>query len=117
MTINHNQVENKKFGLTARARKAIASAFLAGGLFGGQAVQAAVPTATIPDRVAAVRAELNKRVGEAIQMGGTDAIQKLPYSEMQVASWLNWVNWPNWNNWRDWNNWRNWPNFNQWINF
>ena len=119
MTINEKQLDNKKFGLTLRARKAFCAAFLAGGLFGGQAVQAAVPSAapSIPDRVAAVRTELNKRVAEAQQLGGMEAIEKLPYTQMQVASWLNWVNWPNWNNWADWNNWRNWSNWRNWINF
>jgi hypothetical protein len=115
MTINKNELENKKFGLSAKARKALCATFLAGGLFGGQAVQAAVPAPTIPDRVAAVRAQLNKRVAEADQ--SAEAIQKLPYTEMQVASWLNWVNWPNWNNWRDWNNWRNWNNWPNWFNY
>jgi hypothetical protein len=115
MTQNIN--EPKKFGLTLRARKALASAFLAGGLFGGQMAQAAVTTPTIPNRVAAVRAELNKRVAEAEALGGAEAIDKLPYTQMQVASWLNWVNWPNWNNWRDWNNWRNWSNWRNWINY
>jgi hypothetical protein len=105
-------IENKKFGLSVKARKAFCAAFLAGGLFGGQAVQASVPAPTIPDRVAAVRTEMNKVAAQ-----GTEAIQKLPYTQMQVASWLNWVNWPNWNNWRDWNNWRNWSNWRNWINF
>jgi hypothetical protein len=114
MTNNNNELENKKFGLSARARKAFAAAFLAGGLFGGQAVQAAP---TIPNRVAAVRSEMNKRVAEAQQLGGMEAIQKLPFAQLQLASWLNWVNWPNWNNWRDWNNWRNWSNWPNWFNF
>ena len=105
-------IENKKFGLSVKARKAFCAAFLAGGLFGGQAVQASVPAPTIPDRVAAVRTEMTKLAAQ-----GTEAIQKLPYTQMQVASWLNWVNWPNWNNWRDWNNWRNWSNWRNWINF
>src|ERR1700734_3811829 len=44
------------------ARKAVCAALMAGGLFGAQA-KAAIPTATstIPNRVAAVRAEMNKR--------------------------------------------------------
>jgi hypothetical protein len=103
-----NNKENKKFGLSARARKAFCATFLAGGLFGGQAVQAAVPAPTIPDRVAAVREQLYKRVAD---LGSPEAISKLPYSEMQVASWLNWVNWRDWNNWRNWNNWPNWFNY------
>ena len=116
MTINENQLENKKFGLTLRARKAFCAAFLAGGLFGGQAMQAAVPSTapSIPDRVAAVRAEINKRVAEAKDLGGLEAVTKLPYAQLEVASWLNWVNWSNWNNWRNWNNWSNWQN---WLNF
>jgi hypothetical protein len=108
MTNNKTDLENKKFGLSAKARKAFCAAFLAGGLFGGQAVQAAP---TIPDRVAAVRSEMNKRLADVQQLGGTEAVQK------QLASWLNWVNWPNWNNWRDWNNWRNWSNWPNWFNF
>ena len=117
MTNQAKQTEIKKFGLTVRARKALCSVFLAGGLFGGQAMQAAVPAPTIPDRVAAVRTELNKRILSAQELGGTEAIQKLPYTQVQVASWLNWVNWPNWNNWRDWNNWHNWNNWSYWINY
>ena len=73
-------------------------------------MQAAIPAPTIPDRVAAVRTELNKIVA-------TQPAENLPYTQMQVASWLNWVNWPNWNNWRDWNNWRNWSNWRNWINY
>jgi hypothetical protein len=108
----------KKFSLSERARKAICSVFLAGGLLGGQAAQASVPAApTIPNRVAAVREALSKRVGEAKQLGGQEALQKLPYAQIELASWLNWVNWPNWNNWRDWNNWANWSNWRNWINF
>jgi hypothetical protein len=86
-------------------KKTICSLFLAGGLFG------ATTPPTIPDRVAAVRAELNKRVAD---LGVTP---KLPYAQMEVASWLNWANWSNWNNWRDWNNWRNWNNWSNWINY
>jgi len=110
-----NTIENKKFGMTAKARKAVCSLFLAGGLFGSQA-HAAVTTApsTIPDRVAAVRAEINKRVADAQTLGGLEAVTKLPYAQVEVASWLNWVNWNNWNNWRNWNNWANWQN---WINY
>ncbi|MGA3189598.1 MAG: hypothetical protein ABSF22_21035 [Bryobacteraceae bacterium] len=101
-----------------KVRKALGALFLAGGLFGSQA-QAAIPAAqsTIPDRVAAVRAELTKRVAEAQTLGGHEALAKLPYTQMEVASWLNWVNWPNWNNWRDWNNWRNWSNWSNWFNY
>ncbi len=97
-------MENK-LRLSLKARKALCSAFLAGGLFSGQAAQASVP-----DRVAVVRAELNKRVA-------TQAVEKLPYAEKQLLSWLNWRNWPNWNNWRDWNNWHNWPNWRNWLNW
>ena len=114
MTNHKIEIENKKFGLSARARKTFCAAFLAGGLFGGQAAQAAVATPTIPDRVAVVREQLYKRVAE---LGGAEALPKLPYTQMQVASWLNWVNWPNWNNWRDWNNWRNWNNWPNWFNY
>jgi hypothetical protein len=103
-----NATENKKFGMTANARKAVCAFFLAGGLFTGKA------TAAIPDRVAAVRAEINKRVAAAKDLGGLEAITKLPYAQLEVASWLNWVNWNNWNNWRNWNNWANWSN---WFNF
>ena len=114
MTIK-KELENKKFGLSVKARKALCATFLAGGLFGGQAaVQAAVPTPTIPDRVAVVREQLYNRVAD---LGSPEALSKLPYTEMQVASWLNWVNWPNWNNWRDWNNWRNWNNWPNWFNY
>jgi hypothetical protein len=98
-------MNNNKFG------KAFGATLLAGGLLGSQ-VQAAIPT-----RVAAVRAEMAKRIAEAQQLAGTEAIQKLPSTKMELASWLNWVNWPNWNNWRDWNNWHNWPNWSNWINF
>jgi len=109
--------EKKGLGLSLRAKKALCSIFLAGGLFGG-AAQAAVPKpASIPDRVAAVRNALTLKVTEAQQLGGHEAIQKLPYAQFEVASWLNWVNWPNWNNWRDWNNWANWSNWRNWINF
>jgi hypothetical protein len=117
MTNNKQELETKKFGLSPKARKALCGAFLAGGLFAGQAAQASVPTPTIPDRVAAVRSEMNKRIAEVQQVSGAEAIQKLPFAELQLASWLNWVNWPNWNNWRDWNNWRNWSNWPNWINF
>ncbi len=86
-------------------KKTVCSLLLAGGLFG------ATTPATIPDRVAAVRAELNKRVADL------GAVPKLPYAQMEVASWLNWVNWSNWNNWRDWNNWRNWSNWPNWLNY
>lgn len=92
-------------------KKTVCSLLLAGGLFGG------VAPATIPDRVAAVRAEINKRVSDAKDLGGLEAVTKLPYAQMEVASWLNWVNWSNWNNWRDWNNWRNWNNWSNWFNF
>ncbi len=113
-----NTNENKKFGMTLKARKAFGALFLAGGLFGSQAHAAIAPMpSTIPDRVAAVRAELNKRVAEAQALGGTEAVTKLPYAQLEVASWLNWVNWPNWNNWRNWNNWANWSNWTNWINF
>ena len=99
-----NQKVSRKF------KKAACSLLMAGGLFGSQA-QAST---TIPDRVAAVRAELNKRVAEAQDL---NALPKLPYAQLEVASWLNWVNWSNWNNWRDWNNWRNWSNWRNWINY
>src|ERR1700719_3235546 len=94
--------KTKKFGMTL---------FLAGGLFGSQA-HASVTT--IPKRVAAVRAEINRRVADAKDLGGLEAVTKLPYAQVEVASWLNWVNWSNWNNWRNWNNWSNWSN---WFNF
>jgi hypothetical protein len=107
-----NVTDNKKFGMTERGRKAVCSLFLAGGLFGAQA-KAAIPSApvTIPNRVAAVRAEMNKRVAEAQTLGGHEAVAKLPYAQTEVASWLNWYNWPNWNNWGNWGNWSNWFNF------
>ena len=108
-----NVTDNSNFGMTTRARKAVCSLFLAGGLFGAQA-QAATTPASIPDRVAAVRAEINKRVADAKDLGGLEAVTKLPYAQVEVASWLNWVNWSNWNNWRNWNNWANWSN---WFNF
>lgn len=112
---NKMENETKKFGMTQRARKAVCSLFLAGGLFGGQAQAAVTTTAsTIPDRVAAVRAEINKRVADAQNLGGLEAVTKLPYAQVEVASWLNWVNWNNWNNWRNWSNWSNWRN---WINY
>jgi hypothetical protein len=94
-----------------KMKKTVCSLLLAGGLFGGAA------PATIPDRVAAVRNEINKRVADAKDLGGLEAVTKLPYAQMEVASWLNWVNWSNWNNWRDWNNWRNWSNWSNWFNF
>jgi hypothetical protein len=109
-----NVTDDKKFGMTGTARKAVCSLFLAGGLFGTQA-HAAIPSApsTIPDRVAAVRAEMNKRVAEAQTLSGQEAT-KLPYAQTELASWLNWYNWPNWNNWGNWSNWSNWSN---WFNF
>ena len=108
----------KSASLSQRAKKALSAALLAGGLIGGQAAQAAIPaaSATIPDRVAAVRDAMNKRIAEAKETGGTQAIEK-PYSQLEVASWLNWINWPNWNNWGDWNNWANWSNWRNWINY
>src|SRR5580658_1718744 len=109
-----NNNDYMKFGLSALERKASCATFLAGALFGGQAIQAATPSPTIPDRVAAVREQLYKRLAV---LGSPEALSKLPYSQMQVASWLNWVNWPNWNNWRDWNNWRNWNNWPNWFNY
>jgi hypothetical protein len=96
-----------------KAKKVVCSLLMAGGLFGSQA-KASVPTPTVPDRVAAVRAEINKRVADAQNLGGLEAVTKLPYAQVEVASWLNWVNWSNWNNWRNWNNWANWRN---WINY
>jgi hypothetical protein len=60
--------------------------------------------------VAAVRAEMNKRVAEAQTLSGQEAA-KLPYAQTELASWLNWYNWPNWNNWGNWRNWSNWFNF------
>jgi hypothetical protein len=117
MTNNKKELENKKFGLSVRARKALGATFLAGGLLGGQAAQASVPASTIPDRVAAVRTEMNKRVAEVQLLNGEEAIGKLSPGQMQIASWLNWYNWPNWNNWRDWNNWRNWSNWANFLNY
>jgi hypothetical protein len=93
--------------------KAVGLLLLAGGLIGSQA-KAAIPTPSIPQRVAAVRGELHKRMDAAPTLAGTEAASKLPYTLREVASWLNWVNWPNWNNWRNWNNWANWQN---WLNF
>jgi hypothetical protein len=113
-TTLNNVADNKKFGMSETARKAVCAVFLAGGLFGAQAKAAVTAPATIPDRVSAVRAEINKRVAEAQALGGTEAVTKLPYAQLEVASWLNWVNWPNWNNWGNWRNWSNWSN---WINF
>jgi hypothetical protein len=57
---------------------------------------------------------ISKRAADAQDLG---VVPKLPYAQMEVASWLNWVNWSNWNNWRDWNNWRNWSNWSNWFNF
>ena len=95
-------------------KKTVCSLLMAGGLFGTQAHAAVTTPASIPSRVAAVRSEINKRVAEAKDLGGLEAVSKLPYAQMEVASWLNWVNWSNWNNWRNWNNWSNWQN---WLNF
>ncbi len=97
-----NVTDNKKFGMTAKARKAVCAFFQAGELFTGKAT-AAIPT-SIPDRVAAVRAEINKRVADAKDLGGLEAVTKLPYAQLEVASWLNWVNWNNWANWSNWFN-------------
>jgi hypothetical protein len=110
-----NVTDNKNFGMSDKSRKAVCALFLAGGLFGAQA-KAAIPTqsASIKDRVAAVRTELNKRVAETQTLGDKAAETKLPYAQLEVASWLNWVNWNNWNNWRNWNNWANWQN---WLNY
>jgi hypothetical protein len=96
-----------------KMKSKLGAVLLASGILATQA-HASV---SVPDRVAAVRAELNKRVAEAQALGGHEAVAKLPYTQMEVASWLNWVNWPNWNNWRDWNNWRNWSNWSNWFNF
>ena len=97
-----------------KAKKAVFSAMVAGGLLGGQAAQASVPApASIPNRVAVVRDTLAKKVAEA-EKNGLEAVQKLPYAQIEVASWLNWINWPNWRDWRDWGNWGNWAN---WINY
>jgi hypothetical protein len=60
---------DKKFGMTQKTRKALCSLFLAGGLFGTRAQAAVTTTPTIPDRVAAVRTEMNKRVAEAQAFG------------------------------------------------
>ena len=115
MTIKKD-FEYKKFGLSQRTRKAFGAAFLAGGLFGAQAAQAAVPTSDLQSRVTAVRVEMNKRVAESPRLGPLGA-DKLTPGQMQIASWLNWYNWPNWNNWRDWNNWRNWSNWANFLNY
>jgi hypothetical protein len=53
---------------------------MAGGLFGTQAHAAVTTPASIPSRVAAVRAEVNKRVAEAKDLGGLEAVTKLPYA-------------------------------------
>lgn len=97
-----------------KMKKTVCSLLLAGGLIGTQAHAAVTTPASIPNRVAAVRAEVNKRVAEARDLGGLETVTKLPYAQLEVASWLNWVNWSNWNNWRNWNNWANWQN---WLNF
>ena len=104
-----NVTGNEKLGKT---RKVLSLIFLAGGLFGAQA-KAAIPSssASIAARVAAVRVELHKQIAAAEMPGSTEKASKLPYAQLEVASWLNWVNWPNWNNWRNWNNWSNWFNF------
>ena len=104
-------VEVKARNQKMKKQKAICSLLLAGGLFGSQAHAAVTAAPTISNRVALVRAEINKRVAEAQDLS---ALPKLPYAQMEVASWLNWVNWSNWNNWRNWNNWANWSN---WFNF
>ena len=97
-----------------KAKKAVFSAMVAGGLLGGQAAQASVPAETsIPSRVAMVRETLAKKVAEA-EKSGLEAVKKLPYAQIEVASWLNWYNWPNWRNWGNWGNWSNWSN---WFNF
>jgi hypothetical protein len=107
-----NITDNKRPG---QARKAVGLLLLAGGLFGAQAKAAIpAPAVSIPQRVAAVRSELHKRMDAAATLAGREAASKLPYAQREVASWLNWVNWPNWNDWRNWNNWANWQN---WINF
>ncbi len=95
-------------------KKTVFSLLMAGGLIGTQAHAAVTTPASIPSRVAAVRAEVNKRVAEAKDLGGLEAVTKLPYAQLELASWLNWVNWPNWHNWGNWSNWSNWSN---WINF
>jgi hypothetical protein len=97
-----------------KMKKTVCSILMAGGLIGTQAHAAVTTPASIPNRVAAVRSEINKRVAEAKDLGGLEAVTKLPYAQMELASWLNWVNWSNWNNWRNWNNWSNWQN---WLNF
>ena len=104
-----NQITNKNF--SQKAKTVLAAAFVAGGLFGGQAAKAATTSASVPERVAAVRDAMNKKIAEAKETGGTQAVEKLPYAQLEVASWLNWINWPNWNNWANWANWSNWINF------
>ena len=46
-------------------KKTVCSILMAGGLIGTQAHAAVTTPASIPNRVAAVRAEVNKRVAEA----------------------------------------------------
>ena len=92
-----------------KAKKAMFAVLVAGGLLGTQAAQASV-TPSVPNRVAAVRDAMSKKVAEVEKLG-QPALAKMPYAQMEVASWLNWVNWNNWNNWRNWRNWSNWLNF------
>ena len=97
-----------------KAKKAMFAVLVAGGLLGTQAAQASVTTPittpSVPNRVAAVRAAMSKKVAEVEKLG-QPALDKLPYAQMEVASWLNWGNWNNWNNWRNWQNWANWLNY------
>ena len=92
-----------------KAKKAMFAVLVAGGLLGTQAAQASVTTPSVPNRVAAVRDAMSKKVAEVEKLG-QPALAKMPYAQMEVASWLNWVNWNNWNNWRNWGNWGNWGN-------
>ena len=96
-----------------KAKKAMFAVLVAGGLLGTQAAQASVTTPSVPNRVAAVRAGMAKKLAEVEKLG-QPALEKLPYAQVEVASWYNWGNW---NNWTNWNNWRNWQNWANWLNY
>jgi hypothetical protein len=73
---------------------------------------AAAPSATVADRLAAIRQAVSTVATPATE---ASAAQK---GEVRLA-WGNWwhpygfgYGWPNWNNWHNWNNWGNW--FRNW---
>jgi hypothetical protein len=97
--------------------KAIATAAV---LSGAVVINATQPAAAagnhLTDRVAAVRAALAAKLGDASEASSTNS--SLSYAEANLAQWVNWGNWGNWHDWRDWRDWNNWGNWgNAWGNW